>query len=95
MLVVAIKFKDIFPRFADREPNYDICLSAEDWTKVEKVCSVLELFWIATHIISGSDYPTCSLFFNEVSRVKVLSDKKTLENDVFIWDMVARNEDQV
>ncbi|KAL0361688.1 UNVERIFIED_CONTAM: putative AC transposase [Sesamum radiatum] len=90
MLAIAIKFKDVFPRFADREPHYDICPSAEDWTKVEKVFSVLELFWTATHIISGSDYPTSNLFFNEVSRVKVLLDKKTLENDTFIRDMVVR-----
>ncbi|KAL0416698.1 UNVERIFIED_CONTAM: Zinc finger BED domain-containing protein RICESLEEPER 2, partial [Sesamum latifolium] len=90
MLAAAIKFKDVFPRFADREPHYDICPSAEDWTKAEKVCSVLQLFWTATHIISGSDYPTSNLFINEVSRVKVLLDKKRLENDIFIRDMVAR-----
>ncbi|KAK4425515.1 hypothetical protein Salat_1745500 [Sesamum alatum] len=90
MLVVAIKFKDVFPRFADREPHYDICPSAEDRTKAEKVCSVLELFWTATHIVSGSDYPTSNLFLNEVSRVKVLLDKKTLEHNIFIRDMVAR-----
>ncbi|KAL0463245.1 UNVERIFIED_CONTAM: hypothetical protein Slati_0212100 [Sesamum latifolium] len=62
MLAAAIKFKDVFPRFADREPHYDICPSAEDWTNAEKVCSVLELFWTATHIVTGSDYPTSNLF---------------------------------
>ncbi|KAL0284301.1 UNVERIFIED_CONTAM: Zinc finger BED domain-containing protein RICESLEEPER 3 [Sesamum angustifolium] len=90
MLAAAIKFKDVFPRFADRELHYDICPSAEDWTKAEKVCSVLELFWTATHIVSGSDYPTSNLFLNKVSRVKVLLDKKALENDIFIRDMVAK-----
>ncbi|KAL0409499.1 UNVERIFIED_CONTAM: Zinc finger BED domain-containing protein RICESLEEPER 2 [Sesamum radiatum] len=90
MLAVVIKFKDVFPRFADREPHYDICSSANDWAKAEKVCSMLELFWTATHIISGSDYPISNLFLNEVNRVKVLLDKKTLENDIFIRDMVAR-----
>ncbi|KAL0324599.1 UNVERIFIED_CONTAM: Zinc finger BED domain-containing protein RICESLEEPER 1 [Sesamum calycinum] len=90
MLAAAIKFKDVFPRFADRELHYDICPSAEDWTKAKKVCSVLELFWTATHIVSGSDYPTSNLFLNEVSRVKVLLDKKALENDIFIRDMVAK-----
>ncbi|KAL2241016.1 UNVERIFIED_CONTAM: Zinc finger BED domain-containing protein RICESLEEPER 1 [Sesamum indicum] len=90
MLAAAIKFKDAFSRFADREPHYDICPSAEDWTKTEKVCSVLELFWTATHIVSGSDYPTSNLFLNEVSKVKVLLDKKSLENDIFIQDIVAR-----
>ncbi|KAK4382274.1 Zinc finger BED domain-containing protein RICESLEEPER 2 [Sesamum angolense] len=87
MLAVAIKFKDVFPRFVD---YYDICPSAEDWTKEEKVCSVLELFWTATHIVSESDYPTSNLFLNEVSRVKVLLYKKTLESDIFIRYMVAR-----
>ncbi|XP_011080812.1 zinc finger BED domain-containing protein RICESLEEPER 2-like [Sesamum indicum] len=90
MLAAAIKFKDVFPMFADREPHYDICPSAEDWTKAEKVCSVLELFWTAMHIVSGSDYPTSNLFLNEVSRVKVLLDKKSLEHDIFIQNMVAR-----
>ncbi|KAL0368401.1 UNVERIFIED_CONTAM: hypothetical protein Scaly_1059000 [Sesamum calycinum] len=52
MLAAAIKFKDVLPRFADRELHYDICPSAEDWTKAKKVCSVLELFWTATHIVS-------------------------------------------
>ncbi|KAL0282710.1 UNVERIFIED_CONTAM: Zinc finger BED domain-containing protein RICESLEEPER 1 [Sesamum angustifolium] len=37
----------------------------------------------------GSDYPTSNLFLNEVSRVKVLLDKKALEN-IFIRDMVAK-----
>ncbi|KAK4382173.1 hypothetical protein Sango_2898000 [Sesamum angolense] len=40
--------------------------------------------------VSGSDYPTSNLFLNEVSRVKVLLDKKALENDIFIRDMVAK-----
>ncbi|KAK4407752.1 hypothetical protein Sango_0356200 [Sesamum angolense] len=89
MLAAAIKFKDVFPR---SELHYDICPSAEDWTKAEKVCSVLELFWTATHIVLGSDYPTSNLFLNEVSRVKVLLDKKALENDIFIRDMVAKTK---
>ncbi|KAL2226250.1 UNVERIFIED_CONTAM: hypothetical protein Sindi_1983700, partial [Sesamum indicum] len=72
MLAAAIKFKDVFPRLAYREPHYDICPSAENWTKTEKVCSVLELFWTAMHIVFGRDYPTSNLFHNEVSRVKVL-----------------------
>ncbi|KAK4425493.1 Zinc finger BED domain-containing protein RICESLEEPER 1 [Sesamum alatum] len=69
----------------------------EDWGIESKIhtiyvdnASVNELFWTATHIVSGSDYPTSNLFLNEVSRVKVLLDKKILENDIFIWDIVAR-----
>ncbi|XP_071916092.1 zinc finger BED domain-containing protein RICESLEEPER 4-like [Coffea arabica] len=31
MLNCAIKFRDIFPRFQDREPLYDFCPSPDDW----------------------------------------------------------------
>ncbi|KAL3517827.1 hypothetical protein ACH5RR_020416 [Cinchona calisaya] len=31
MLSCAIKFKEVFPRFRDREPHYDCCPSEEDW----------------------------------------------------------------
>ncbi|KAL0458811.1 UNVERIFIED_CONTAM: Zinc finger BED domain-containing protein RICESLEEPER 3 [Sesamum latifolium] len=90
MLSTAIKFKDVFPRFAAKDPHYDDCPCPKDWEKVEKVCSVLEVLWDATHIISGSDYPTSNLFLNAVSLVKVLLDEKSLDSDGFIRDMVER-----
>ncbi|KAL0387370.1 UNVERIFIED_CONTAM: Zinc finger BED domain-containing protein RICESLEEPER 2 [Sesamum radiatum] len=90
MLSTAIKFKDVFPRFAAEDPHYGDCPCPEDWEKVEKVCSLLEVFWDATHIISGSDYPTSNLFLNAVILVKVLLDEKSLDNDGFIRDMVER-----
>ncbi|XP_012851801.1 PREDICTED: zinc finger BED domain-containing protein RICESLEEPER 2-like [Erythranthe guttata] len=90
MLATAIKFKDVFPRFADREPHFEKCPTNEDWKKVEKVCSVLKVFWTATHIISESDYPTSNLFLNEVSRVKVMLDQKSSDTDSFIQEMVKK-----
>ncbi|KAL0342663.1 UNVERIFIED_CONTAM: putative AC transposase [Sesamum calycinum] len=36
MLSTAIKFKDVFPRFAAKDPHYDDCPCHEDWEKVEK-----------------------------------------------------------
>ncbi|KAK8938741.1 hypothetical protein KSP39_PZI011668 [Platanthera zijinensis] len=65
MLAAACKFKDVFLRFAEQDPYYDSCPSEDDWVKIEKVCSVLEVFWTATDIISGSEYPTSNLFLNE------------------------------
>jgi hypothetical protein len=90
MLAFAIKFKEVFPRFRDREPSYLCCPEREDWDKVEKVCEVLEVFSIATNIISGSDYPTSNLFLNEVYRVKVLLDTKSVSDDPFIRAMVSK-----
>ncbi|GKE71929.1 zinc finger BED domain-containing protein RICESLEEPER 2-like protein [Tanacetum coccineum] len=90
MLSTAMKFREVFPRFQEREPRYLSCPSIEDWIKVEKVCSILEVFNSATNIISGSEYPTSNLFLNEVHRIKVLLDKKNFDpsQDKFVYDMV-------
>ncbi|GKA68688.1 zinc finger BED domain-containing protein RICESLEEPER 2-like protein [Tanacetum coccineum] len=90
MLSTAMKFREVFPRFQEREPRYLSCPSIEDWIKVEKVCSILEVFNSATNIISGSEYPTSNLFLNEVHRIKVLLDKLFFDpsQDKFVYDMV-------
>ncbi|KAG8363109.1 hypothetical protein BUALT_BualtUnG0003500 [Buddleja alternifolia] len=43
MLATTIKFKDVFPRFSDPDQHYQIGPTDEDWEKVEKVISVLEV----------------------------------------------------
>ncbi|KAG8390252.1 hypothetical protein BUALT_Bualt01G0064400 [Buddleja alternifolia] len=88
MLAIAIKFRDVFPRYADQDPCYLDCPSPSDWEKVVKVCSLLEVFWKATHVISGSYYPTSNLFLQEVVRVKVELDSKSQSSDDFIYNMV-------
>nr|GMC64469.1 zinc finger BED domain-containing protein RICESLEEPER 2-like [Ipomoea batatas] len=59
MLSCALKFKEAFKMLKDRDPFFDSCPLEDDWDKVAKVCSILEAFWTATHIISG----LCVLIF--------------------------------
>ncbi|KAG8369761.1 hypothetical protein BUALT_Bualt14G0047300 [Buddleja alternifolia] len=66
----------------------DCKTSPSDWKKVVKVCSLLEVFWKATHVISGSYYSTSNLFLQEVVWVKVELDSKSQSSDDFIYDMV-------
>ncbi|XP_039123285.1 zinc finger BED domain-containing protein RICESLEEPER 2-like [Dioscorea cayenensis subsp. rotundata] len=92
MLSVALKFKDVFPRYKDHDITYDCCPSNEDWEKAEKVCEILEVFNSTTNIISGSEYPALNFFLNEVFRVKEVLDRKYQESrdgDNFIFDMVT------
>ncbi|XP_039137387.1 zinc finger BED domain-containing protein RICESLEEPER 2-like [Dioscorea cayenensis subsp. rotundata] len=79
MLSVALKFKDVFPRYKDRDITYDCCPSNEDWEKAEKMCEILEVFNSTTNIISGSEYPTSNLFLNEVFRVKEVCKMRAIE----------------
>ncbi|KAL3527497.1 hypothetical protein ACH5RR_012153 [Cinchona calisaya] len=90
MLSCAIKFKEVFPRFRDREPHYDCCPLEEDWVKVVKVCNILETFWATTQIISCSDYPISNLFLQEIKRVKLVLDSGVNDEDDFIRAMVRK-----
>ncbi|KAK6115446.1 hypothetical protein DH2020_007715 [Rehmannia glutinosa] len=51
MLSAALKFKDVFPRYQQRDLNYNVLPSEEDWEKVHVVCSFLEEFNEVTDII--------------------------------------------
>ncbi|XP_073125782.1 zinc finger BED domain-containing protein RICESLEEPER 2-like [Henckelia pumila] len=81
MLATAIAFKDVFPRFKDREPSYIHCPTEDDWEKLHKVFSILKVFYDATNIISGNEYPTANLFLNEVFRVKVVLDERSCDEE--------------
>ena len=54
MLSIALKFKTAFASYKEREPHYNYAPSLEEWNQVEKVCKLLEVFNLATHVISGT-----------------------------------------
>ncbi|KAL2921344.1 Zinc finger BED domain-containing protein RICESLEEPER 2 [Bienertia sinuspersici] len=78
----------VFPRLALEDREYAIFPTFEDWGKHEKLVEILEVFYKATMIISGSEYPTSNLFLGEVRRVKKLLDSKSESSDEFVREMV-------
>nr|GMD07935.1 zinc finger BED domain-containing protein RICESLEEPER 2-like [Ipomoea batatas] len=90
MLSCALKFKEAFKMLKDRDPFFDSCPLEDDWDKVTKVCSILEAFWTATHIISGCEYPTSNLFLQEVQKIKSALDSHVSDEDSSIVDLVGR-----
>ena len=53
ILSSALEFKDVFPRYAQRDLSYMFLPSEDDWMKVAEVCSFLEEFNEVTKIISS------------------------------------------
>ena len=82
-----MKFKIAFSAYKEREPHYDYAPSYEDWEKVEKVCQLLEVFNLATLVISGSEYLTSNLYLPEVWRVKQVIDNAAEDHDLFMKEM--------
>ncbi|GJT00350.1 zinc finger BED domain-containing protein RICESLEEPER 2-like protein [Tanacetum coccineum] len=44
MLSSAYKFKEIFPKYQERDTDYESCPLKDDWAKVEQICGILEVF---------------------------------------------------
>ncbi|XP_031256900.1 zinc finger BED domain-containing protein RICESLEEPER 2-like [Pistacia vera] len=92
MLEIAIKFKEVFPRYKERDKGYKHCPDKEDWVKVEKVCEILRVFSTMTNIISGSNYPTSNVLLRYKIRViefsfpKMYSDVEARANATTVWD---------
>ncbi|XP_047309629.1 zinc finger BED domain-containing protein RICESLEEPER 2-like [Impatiens glandulifera] len=85
MLRTSIAFKEVFLRFKNREPSYVHYPTEDDWNKI---------FYEATKIISGSEYPTSNLFLNEVYRVKVVLDERSCDEEEFIRKIVQKMKEK-
>ncbi|XP_015950046.1 zinc finger BED domain-containing protein DAYSLEEPER-like [Arachis duranensis] len=90
MISTALHFKEVFPRFQDREPNYRYLPNHEEWEKVEKIAEVLQVINCATNIISGSEYPTANLYLAEVFRIKLILDEAVSSGPFFMKEMAAK-----
>nr|GMD98118.1 zinc finger BED domain-containing protein RICESLEEPER 2-like [Ipomoea batatas] len=90
MLVVVITVKDAFPIFAQRESSYKCCPSLEDWRKIEHVLSILEVFYEATQVISGTNYPTSNVFLGVVWRVNHVLNENEFHHEELIRDMIEK-----
>lgn len=90
MLVVAIGYKDVFSRYADRDLSYSFVPSDEDWDKAKIVCDFLEEFDMVTNLISGTDYPTSNLFLPELWHIKKILDEARFSEDSCLTKMATK-----
>ncbi|XP_042466348.1 zinc finger BED domain-containing protein RICESLEEPER 2-like [Zingiber officinale] len=94
MLSCALKFKEVFQMFKECDHFYGCCPQEEEWNKAQKICSLLETFWITTHIISGSEYPTSNLFLQEVQKIKSSLDTYAQHEDLFLKQLASKMKEK-
>ncbi|XP_028054726.1 zinc finger BED domain-containing protein RICESLEEPER 2-like [Camellia sinensis] len=90
MMATTLEFKDVFPRYQERDLGFIYVSSLEDWIKVENVCQFLAIFNEVTNIISGSDYPTSNLFLTEVWKIKEILNEKSVDDNEYIRAMTLK-----
>ena len=90
MLVAALEFREVFPRYKDRDVGYSWLPSNEDWDRTKHVCNFLLVFEEVTNVISGNEYPTANIFFPKVWKIKEVLNKKSLDENDYISAMACK-----
>ncbi|KAL8498638.1 hypothetical protein ACS0TY_021833 [Phlomoides rotata] len=90
ILVEAFRVKDVFPIFKEEGPLYHCCHNLDDWIGVKDVVDILEVFYEATHVISGVDYPTSNVYLIVIWRVRHILNEKENHVNEFIRVMIRK-----
>ncbi|XP_050278147.1 zinc finger BED domain-containing protein RICESLEEPER 1-like [Quercus robur] len=90
MFATTLEFKEVFPRYKDRDAGYNWLPSNEDWDRTEHVCNFLSVFEEVTNVISGSEYPTANIFLPEVWKIKEVLNEKSLDENDYISAMACK-----
>ncbi|KAL6613903.1 hypothetical protein ACP70R_036173 [Stipagrostis hirtigluma subsp. patula] len=79
MLHTSLKLRKAFESLKLQDPQYTDLPTDEEWERVDLVRKLLEKFFTATKVVSGTLYPTSNLFFDEIWDVKVALDKAAID----------------
>lgn len=90
MLDSALFYKKALLQLAKTDANFVHCPTLEEWSKIEKICKFLKVFYEVTLAFSGSKYPTANLYFPNVLKVRLLLKNEMESNDKFIKDMAFK-----
>lgn len=87
MLETAYKFHEAFIRMKERDKAYKFAPSDADWKNVVVVTQCLKVFYDVTKRVSGTKYPTASLYFNDFCGIYLLLRKWELSDNNFVAAM--------
>ena len=90
MLESVIKYRRAFNSLTFNDRSYMLCPSNEEWERAEKMCAFLALFYHITNLISGSSYPTSTLYFMQVYSIENKLNENLYSEYEVIKDMVVR-----
>ncbi|XP_072992110.1 zinc finger BED domain-containing protein RICESLEEPER 2-like [Typha latifolia] len=84
MLLAALEYKQAFTTLETRDDNYNEAPSADDWKKVEVVCTYLKLLYDSANVIVATADPTANIFFHEAWKIELELTTATLNEDPIV-----------
>ena len=90
MLESALYYKKVFNHLEVVDGNFVHCPRHDEWSKIEKLCGFLKVFYEVTCAFSGSKYPTSNLYFPNIVRVRILLKEEMEKGDGLMRSMATR-----
>lgn len=90
LLERALKYRCAFESFHLYDDSYDLCPSAEEWKRVEKICAFLLPFCETANMINSTTHPTSNLYFLQVWKVQCVLVDSLGDEDEDIKKMAER-----
>ncbi|XP_062114445.1 zinc finger BED domain-containing protein RICESLEEPER 2-like [Humulus lupulus] len=72
MITSAMIYKNVFSRLRFSEKKYKHLPNERDWLLASRMCDKLRLFYNVTGMFSGAKYPSASLFFPKICKIRLL-----------------------
>ncbi|RRT69539.1 hypothetical protein B296_00016584 [Ensete ventricosum] len=84
MMEAALEYKEAFTFLETCDDNYNEAPSADDWKKVEVVCTFLRLLYDSANTIMTTIEQTANIFFQEAWKVQLELANGTLSEDTVV-----------
>ncbi|KAK9055110.1 hypothetical protein SSX86_026191 [Deinandra increscens subsp. villosa] len=71
MLLAASEQKEVFSCIDTTDPDYSKGPTAEEWNRIENLCTCLKLLFDTANLLTSSTIPTTNTFFHEVWKIQL------------------------
>ncbi|XP_077223324.1 zinc finger BED domain-containing protein RICESLEEPER 2-like [Tasmannia lanceolata] len=94
MLQVALEYKDAFLQMTQRDLNYQVAPTKDEWENAKIICNFLKVFYDATNIFSATKSPTANIFFPELVSIRCALHEAYVCDKLFMRSIVERMKDK-
>lgn len=90
MLISALEFKEVFPSYRDRIPDYCWLPTSEDWERVEGACQIRKVFNDVISAFLCCKCPTANTFLIDILGIIDISNKKSTYDNASVQAMALK-----
>ena len=90
MLVAAMEFREVFPRYQGGDPDYTWLPTSEDWERGEQVCQILKVLVDVKKDFLRSENLTAMVLMKGIWKIREILSKKSMAENPYLRAVVLK-----